>query len=85
VTNRLVAGAGAGLGVFFLIGLPGIRRRRWPVATSLLLLGIVGTMMGCGSSTSGAATAGTYTVTVAATDSSNTAIATSAAFTVTIK
>ncbi|MEA3005249.1 MAG: hypothetical protein QOI94_518 [Acidobacteriaceae bacterium] len=84
-TNRLIVGAGAGFGVFFLLGLPGIRKRRWPVATSLLLLGIAGTMMGCGSSTSGAATAGTYTVTVTATDSSNTVIATSAAFTVTIQ
>jgi hypothetical protein len=83
--NRLIVGAGAGFGVFFLLGLPGFRKRRWPVATSLLLLGMVGTMMGCGSSTSGAATAGAYTVTVTATDSSNNTITTSAAFTVTIQ
>jgi subtilase family serine protease len=85
-TNRLIVGAGAaGFGVFFLLGIPGFRKRRWPAATSLLLLGLLGTMMGCGSSTSGAATAGAYTVTVTATDSSNNTITTSAAFTVTIK
>jgi hypothetical protein len=85
-TNRLIVGAGAaGFGVFFLLGIPGFRKRRWPAATSLLLLGVLGTMMGCGSSTSGAATAGAYTVTVTATDSSNNTITTSAAFTVTIQ
>jgi len=84
-TNRLIVGAGAGFGFFLLLGLPGFRKRRWPVVTCLLLLGMVGTMMGCGSSTSGAATAGTYTVTVTATDSSNTTITTSANFTVTVQ
>jgi hypothetical protein len=84
-TNRLIVGAGAGFGFFLLLGLPGFRKRRWPVATSLLLLGMVGTMMGCGGGTSGAATAGTYTVTVTATDSSNATITTSANFTVTVQ
>jgi hypothetical protein len=52
---------------------------------SLLLLGMLGTMMGCGGGTGGAAPPGTYTVTVTATDSSNSAITTSANFTVTIQ
>jgi subtilase family serine protease len=84
-TNRLVGVAGAGFGFIFLLGLPGFRKKRWPVATSLLLLGVLGTIMGCGGGTAGAAPAGTYTVTVTATDSSNTVITTSANFTVTIQ
>jgi subtilase family serine protease len=84
-TNRLIGVAGMGLGAILLLGLPGFRKKRWPVVTSLLLLGVLGTMMGCGGGTGGAATAGTYTVTVTATDSSNTAITTSANFTVTIQ
>jgi subtilase family serine protease len=84
-TNRLVGVAGAGFGFIFLLGLPGFRKKRWPVATSLLLLGVLGTIMGCGGGTAGAAPVGTYTVTVTATDSSNTVITTSANFTVTIQ
>jgi len=84
-TNRLIGVAGVGFGVIFLLVLPGFRKKRWPVATSLLLLGVLGTMMGCGGGTAGAAPAGTYTVTVTATDSSNSAITTSAHFTVTIQ
>jgi subtilase family serine protease len=84
-TNRLIRIAGVGFGLIFLLGIPGFRKKRWPVATSLLLLGVLGTLMGCGGGTGGAATAGTYTVTVTATDSSNSAITTSANFTVTIQ
>jgi hypothetical protein len=81
-TNRLTGVAGVGFGAILLLALPGFRKRRWPVVTCLLLLG---TMMGCGGGTGGAAPAGTYAVTVTATDSSNTAITTSANFTVTIQ
>jgi subtilase family serine protease len=84
-TNRLIGVAGVGVGVIFLFGLPGFRKKRWPVATSLLLLGVLGTSMGCGGGTAGATPAGTYTVTVTATDTSNSAITTSANFTVTIQ
>jgi len=84
-TNRLIGIAGVGFGFIFLLGIPGFRKKRWPVATSLLLLGVLGTLMGCGGGTAGAAPAGTYTVTVTATDSSNSAITTSANFTVTIQ
>ena len=84
-TNRLIGIAGVGFGFIFLLGIPGFRKKRWPVATSLLLLVVLGTLMGCGGGTAGAAPAGTYTVTVTATDSSNSAITTSANFTVTIQ
>jgi hypothetical protein len=84
-TNRLISIAGVGFGLIFLLGIPGFRRRRWPVATSLLLLGVLGTLMGCGGATAGAAPAGTYIITVTATDSSNSAITTSANFTVSIQ
>jgi subtilase family serine protease len=84
-TNKLIRIAGVGFGALLLLGLPGFRKRRWPMVTSLLLLGVLGTMMGCGGGTGGAAPAGTYTVTVTATDSSNTTITTSANFTVTIQ
>jgi subtilase family serine protease len=84
-TKRLIGIAGVGFGFIFLLGIPGFRKQRWPLATSLLLLGVLGTLMGCGGGTAGAAPAGTYTVTVTATDSSNSAITTSANFTVTIQ
>ena len=84
-TNRLIGVSGVGVGAIFLLALPGFRRRRWPLLTCLLLLGVLGTMMGCGGGTGGAAPAGTYTVTVTAADSSNTTITTSANFTVTIQ
>ena len=84
-TSRLAGAAGVGLGAILLIVLPGFRKKRWPVVTSLLLLGMLGTMMGCGGGTGGAAPPGTYTVTVTATDSSNSAITASANFTVTIQ
>jgi subtilase family serine protease len=84
-TNRLIGIAGVGFGFIFLLGIPGFRKRRWPVAVNLLLLGALGTLMGCGGGTAGGAPAGTYTVTVTATDTSNSAITTSANFTVTIQ
>jgi hypothetical protein len=84
-TNGLIGIAGMGVGAIFLLALPGFPRRRWPLVTSLLLLGVLGTMTGCGGGSGGAAPAGTYTITVTATDSSNTAITTSANFTVTIQ
>ena len=84
-TNRLIGVSGVGVGAIFLLALAGFRRRRWPLLTCLLLLGVLGTMMGCGGGTGGAAPAGTYTATVTAADSSNTTITTSANFTVTIQ
>jgi ABC-type glycerol-3-phosphate transport system substrate-binding protein len=81
----LIGVAGVGFGLIFLLGIPGFRKKRWPVACSLLLLAMLGTLMGCGGGTAGAAPAGTYTVTVTATDSSNSTITTSANFTVTIQ
>jgi hypothetical protein len=84
-TNKLIRIAGVGFGGILLLVLPGFCKRRWPLVTSVLLLGVLGTMTGCGGGTGGAAPAGTYMATVTATDSSNTAITTSANFTVTIQ
>jgi subtilase family serine protease len=86
-SNRIIAGAAVAFGCIFLLGLPGFRRKhRWPMLTALLLLGGLGVGIGCGGGgPSGGSPAGTYTVTVTATDSSNSAITTSANFTVTIQ
>ncbi len=89
--SRLVAGGGAALGCIFLLGIPGLRRKRWTVLSSLLLFGVLLGGIGCGGGgsstppTGGGTQPGTYTVTVTGTDSVNTSITASANFTVTVK
>ncbi len=91
--SKVIAGSGAALGCVFLL-IPGIRRRRWNALASVLLFGIAIGGIGCGGGGSssggggggnGGTVAGTYTVTVVATDSANSTITTSTDFTVTIK
>ena len=83
---RTVAAAGGTIaGCLLLLLIPGIRRKRWPVALAMLVFLSVGAGLGCGGGTAGGAPAGTYTVTVTATDSSNTAITGSTNVTVTIQ
>ncbi len=88
-SNRAIAGTAAAFGFIFLLGIPGFRKKRWPMLTMLLLLGALGTGIGCGGGGggggSGGSPAGTYTVTVIATDSVNSNITVSTNFTVTIK
>ncbi|AXC14487.1 Multicopper oxidase [Acidisarcina polymorpha] len=83
--NRVIVGAAAAFGSIFLLGIPGFRRRRWPMLTALLLLGALGAGLGCGGGVSSASPSGTYTVTVTAADTVNSAITTSTNFTVTIR
>ena len=84
--NRVLAGAGVAFGCIFLLGIPGFRKKRWPMLTMILLLGALGAGIGCGGGgPSGASGAGTYTVTVTATDSVTASITTSTNFTVTIQ
>jgi subtilase family serine protease len=91
--SSVIAGSGAALGCVFLL-IPGIRRRRWNAFASLLLFGVAIAGIGCGGGSSnnngggtgsGGTVAGTYTVTVVASDSANSAITTSTSFTVTVK
>ena len=91
--SKVIAGSGAALGCVFLL-IPGIRRRRWNALASVLLFGVAIAGIGCGGGgsssnpppvTGGGTAAGTYTVTVIATDSTNSAITTSTDFTVTVK
>ncbi len=88
--NRVIVGAAAAfLGGIFLLGIPGFRKKRWPMLTMLLLLGALSGGIGCGGggggSGSGASPKGTYTVTVTATDSATASITVSTNFTVTIQ
>ena len=84
--NRAIAGAAAAFGCIFLLGIPGFRKKRWPMLTVLLLLGALSAGLGCGGGgPSGASPKGTYTVTVTGTDSVNNAITVSTNFTVTIQ
>jgi Pro-kumamolisin, activation domain/Bacterial Ig-like domain (group 3) len=84
--SRAIAGAAAAFGCIFLLGIPGFRKKRWPMLTALLLLGALSAGLGCGGGgPSGASPAGTYTVTVTATDSVNNAVTVSTNFTVTIQ
>ena len=46
--NRVIAGAAAAFGCIFLLGIPGFRKKRWPMLTALLLLGALSAGMGCG-------------------------------------
>jgi hypothetical protein len=82
--QRVAAAGGTALGCILLLLIPGIRRKRWPVALAMLVFLSVGAGLGCGGGTAGAAPKGTYTVTLTATDSSNPSITGSTNFTVTI-
>jgi subtilase family serine protease len=83
---RIAAAGGTAAGCILLLLIPGIRRKRWPVALAMLVFLSVGAGMGCGGGgPAGAAPAGTYTVTISAADSSNANITGSTTFTVTIQ
>jgi hypothetical protein len=81
---RIGAAGGTAAGCILLLLIPGIRRKRWPVALAMLVFLSVGAGLGCGGGTAGGAPTGTYTVSVTATDSSNSNITGSTTFTVTI-
>jgi Pro-kumamolisin, activation domain/Bacterial Ig-like domain (group 3) len=83
-TAKLAAAGGTIAGCLLLLLVPGIRRKRWPAALIMLVFLSVGAGIGCGGGTGGASPGGTYTVTIVATDSSNTNITGSGTFTVTI-
>ena len=85
--NRVLVGTAAAFGFIFLLGIPGFRKKRWPMLTILLLLGALGAGIGCGGGggSSGGSPSGTYTVTVTATDSATASITVSTNFTVTIQ
>lgn len=83
---RIAAAGGTAAGCILLLLIPGIRRKRWPVALAMLVFLTVGAGLGCGGGgPAGAAPAGTYTVTISAADSSNANITGSTTFTVTIQ
>jgi hypothetical protein len=84
-TSAQIAVAGGTVaGCLLLLLIPGIRRKRWPVALVMLVFLSVGAGLGCGGGTGGGTPAGTYTVTVSAADSSNANITGSTTFTLTI-
>ncbi len=84
-TKAQIAIAGGTIaGCLLLLLVPGIRRKRWPVALVMLVFLSVGAGLGCGGGTGGGTPAGTYTVTVTATDSSNANITGTTTFTLTI-
>jgi hypothetical protein len=83
---RIAAAGGTAAGCILLLLIPGIRRKRWPVALAMLVFLSVGAGMGCGGGgPAGAAPKGTYTVTISAADSSNANITGTTTFTVTIQ
>jgi hypothetical protein len=83
---RIAAAGGTAAGCILLLLIPGIRRKRWPVALAMLVFLSVGAGMGCGGGgPAGATPAGTYTVNISAADSSNANITGSTTFTVTIQ
>ncbi len=83
---RIAAAGGTAAGCILLLLIPGIRRKRWPVALAMLVFLSVGAGMGCGGGgPAGAAPKGTYTVTISAVDSSSSNITGSTTFTVTIQ
>ncbi len=84
-TGRIAAAGGTVAGCLLLLLIPGIRRKKWPVALAMLVFLSVGAGLGCGGGTGGGAPAGTYTVTISAADSSNANITGSTTFTVTIQ
>jgi Pro-kumamolisin, activation domain/Bacterial Ig-like domain (group 3) len=83
--RRIAAAGGTAAGCILLLLIPGIRRKRWPVALIMLVFLSVGAGLGCGGGGGGAAPAGNYTITVTAADSSNTNITASTTFTLTLK
>jgi hypothetical protein len=83
--RRLAAAGGTAAGCILLLLIPGIRRKRWPVALIMLVFLSVGAGLGCGGGGGGGQPAGNYTVTVTATDSSNSNITASTTFTLTIQ
>jgi hypothetical protein len=83
---RIAAAGGTAAGCILLLLIPGIRRKRWPVALAMLVFLSVGAGLGCGGGgPAGGAPAGTYTVTISAADSSNANITGSTTLTVTIQ
>ncbi len=83
--RRIAAAGGTAAGCILLLLIPGIRRKRWPVALVMLVFLSVGAGLGCGGGTGGGVPAGTYTITVSAVDSSNANITGSTTFTLTIQ
>jgi hypothetical protein len=83
--KKTVAAAGGTLaGCLLLLLIPGIRKKKWPVALAMLVFLSVGAGLGCGGGTGGGAPSGTYTITITAVDSSNPNITGSTSVTVTI-
>jgi hypothetical protein len=83
---RAAVAGGLAAGCLLLLLIPGIRRRRWPVAMIMLVFLGVGAGLGCGGGGSGGASpAGTYTVVINAADSSNSAINATTTLTVVIQ
>jgi Pro-kumamolisin, activation domain/Bacterial Ig-like domain (group 3) len=83
---RAAVAGGLAAGCILLLLIPGIRRRRWPVAMIMLVFLGVGAGLGCGGGGSGGASPpGTYTVVINAADSSNSAINATTTLTVTIQ
>ena len=83
--RKIAAAGGTAAGCILLLLIPGIRRKRWPVALAMLVFLSVGAGLGCGGGTGGGAPAGSYTVTITATDSSNANITGSGTLNVTIQ
>jgi Pro-kumamolisin, activation domain/Bacterial Ig-like domain (group 3) len=84
MTATIAGGTAAGCILLLLI--PGIRRRKWPLAMIMLVFLGVSAGLGCGSGGSGGGSPpGTYTVTITATDSSNSSITATTSLMVTIQ
>jgi hypothetical protein len=83
--RRIAAAGGTAAGCILLLLIPGIRRKRWPVALIMLVFLSVGAGLGCGGGGGGAAPTGNYTITVTAADSSNSNITASTTFTLTLQ
>jgi hypothetical protein len=83
--RRIAAAGGTVAGCILLLLIPGIRRKRWPVALIMLVFLSVGAGLGCGGGGGGGAPSGNYTITVTAADSSNSNITASTTFTLTIQ
>jgi Pro-kumamolisin, activation domain/Bacterial Ig-like domain (group 3) len=83
--GQIAIAGGTAAGCLLLLLIPGIRRKRWPVALVMLVFLSIGAGLGCGGGTGGGAPAGTYTITVTAADSSNANITGSTTFSLTIQ
>jgi Pro-kumamolisin, activation domain/Bacterial Ig-like domain (group 3) len=83
---RIAATEGAAASCILILLIPDTRRKRWPMALTMLVFLCAGAGSGCGGGgPSGASPAGTYTVVVTGVDSYNSNIANSTKFTVTIQ